>query len=75
MVDDHADGAIIHIEVDHLHFQKNGQMRYRMFEQMIINNYEDAQVIPRFDQHGQLTDMWIHFKDPTEATHFQLTRA
>lgn len=65
--------ATIHIRVDSSQMQKNQQLRFLMLEQTVASMYEDAQVVKVTNEYGLLTDIWIHFKDPNDATHFRLS--
>jgi hypothetical protein len=52
--------------------QRDEQIRWLMLEQMVSDTYEDASFIKNTNQYGLLTDIWIHFRDPDDATHFKL---
>lgn len=64
--------ATVHIRVDHSQTQKHAGFRFLMLEQMVASTYEDAVVTKTTNEYGQLTDIWIRFRDPGDATHFRL---
>lgn len=71
-VDTANDDAIVVIAVDRQQMQRDVGLKLNMLEQMVANNYDNAEVNTTFDHYGLITYIWIKFNDSNDATDFKL---